>query len=407
MAALGEIPFGRYYGSVDATPLFVMLAGRYFDRTGDLETIRAHLAAHRSRARLDRSSTATATATASSSTSRATETGLANQGWKDSHDAIFHADGVAGAGADRALRGAGLRLCGEASRGGARRSARRTAPGAGAPRRRPRICTQAFERAFWCEDLGVYALALDGDKRPCRVVSSNAAQCLISGIAVPERARRIAEVARAAGHVLRWGLRTIRDGEARYNPMAYHNGSIWPHDTRWPRSACALRPQGRGGVPGRRSLGGGAALRAAAPAGAVLRLPRMGGEAPTRYPTACAPQAGRRPRRSCSFRRCSGSTWTAAVASSRCASRGCRRSRWLRLTRIVGRPGGAGFALRAARRRRRHQRDPKDRRRQWVTDCSSRSLFCNCRGHGLWTRTRPHPSPSHEVALRAAASAPA
>ncbi len=88
-----------------------------------------------------------------------------------------------------------------------------------------------FEREFWCEDLGLYALALDGRKRRCEVVSSNAGQCLLSGIATPAHARRVAEVMASPEVFSGWGIRTIGTDERRYNPMSYHNGSVWPHDT--------------------------------------------------------------------------------------------------------------------------------------------------------------------------------
>ena len=191
MAALGEMPFGRYYGSVDATPLFVMLAGAYYERTGDRAFVETLWPQRRARAATGSSATATATATASSSTRARPTNGLVHQGWKDSDDSVFHADGTPGRGADRAVRGAGLRL---------RRAPRRRPswpralgkPGVRrrASARRPSSCASAFEQAFWCEELGTYALALDGDKRPCRVRTSNAGHVLFTGIASRERARR-------------------------------------------------------------------------------------------------------------------------------------------------------------------------------------------------------------------------
>ena len=89
---------------------------------------------------------------------------------------------------------------------------------------------QQFEAAFWCEELSTYALALDGDKRPCRVRTSNAGQCLFTGIASPERARRVARTLLGPESFSGWGIRTVATPEVRYNPMAYHNGSVWPHD---------------------------------------------------------------------------------------------------------------------------------------------------------------------------------
>ena len=87
-----------------------------------------------------------------------------------------------------------------------------------------------FEEQFWCDDLGTYALALDGRKRPCRVRASNAGHCLYTGIASPERGRRVAESLLEADFFTGWGIRTLAKNEARYNPLSYHNGSVWPHD---------------------------------------------------------------------------------------------------------------------------------------------------------------------------------
>jgi glycogen debranching enzyme len=150
----------------------------------------------------------------------------------------------------------------------------------------------AFEERFWCDDLGVYALALDGAKRPCRVVSSNAAHCLMSGIVSRERANRLADTVMRDGLFSGWGVRTIREGEARYNPMAYHNGSIWPHDTALVALGLARYGLKRDVV----RLAEG--LFAAAQQFELRRLPelfcgfgRHQGESPTRYPTACSPQA--------------------------------------------------------------------------------------------------------------------
>src|SRR4029077_6357262 len=89
---------------------------------------------------------------------------------------------------------------------------------------------QRFEEVFWCEDLSTYALALDGKKRPCRVRTSNAGQCLFTGIVGPERAKRVAQTLLSEDSFSGWGIRTVAASEARYNPMSYHNGSIWPHD---------------------------------------------------------------------------------------------------------------------------------------------------------------------------------
>src|SRR5262249_39974740 len=89
---------------------------------------------------------------------------------------------------------------------------------------------ERFEDAFWCEDLGIYALALDGAKRRCKVRTSNAGQLLFSGMIREDRARKVAADLMRPHFFSGWGIRTVALGEVRYNPMSYHDGSIWPHD---------------------------------------------------------------------------------------------------------------------------------------------------------------------------------
>ena len=187
MARLNEVPFGLYYGSVDSTPLFVLLAGQYVQTTGDIETLRA-LAGDPTRVELDRRP-------GRSGPGRlrrifpASEKGLVNQGWKDSHDAIFHADGTLARGPIALARCRAMFTRPSAYRGARRLGARRSAR---ALREQAEHLAARFEEAFWCEELGTYALALDGEKSPCRVRSSNAGQVLFSGIARADRAERIA-----------------------------------------------------------------------------------------------------------------------------------------------------------------------------------------------------------------------
>ena len=228
MAALREVPFGRYYGSIDSTPLFVMLAGAYLERTGDLETI-GRLWPH-IRAALewierygDRDGDGFVEYATQS------EKGLVNQGWKDSQDAIFHADGALAKGpiavvevqayvyaAWRSAQEIAHRLEDEIQ-------ANQFAAKANAMRRR-------FDEHFFDEALGTYALALDGDKRRCRVRASNAGHALFAGVAYPERASSVVSALMGSAGFCGWGVRTVASTEARYNPMSYHNGSVWPHD---------------------------------------------------------------------------------------------------------------------------------------------------------------------------------
>jgi glycogen debranching enzyme len=228
MAALGEIPFGRYYGTVDATPLFVVLAGEYHHVTGDTEFVRSIWPnVEQALAWIDRYGDPDGDGFVEYRNDSAA--GLRNQGWKDSHDSVFHADGAEPEGP--------LALCEvQGYVYDAKRHASRLATELGMPERARELASQArrlrrrFDRSFWLEDLGTYALALCGDKRPCRVLTSNAGQCLVSRIAMPERAVRVARTMMGERMFSGWGVRTLAEGEPRYNPMSYHNGSVWPHD---------------------------------------------------------------------------------------------------------------------------------------------------------------------------------
>src|SRR5262245_42194438 len=172
MAALGEVPFALYYGSVDSTPLFVLLAGLYFERTGDAATLEALWPAIAAAlgwidgpGDRDRDGFL--------EYARATEQGLQNQGWKDSLDSVFHADGRL---ADGPIALAEVQAYVYAAKQLLARAARRIgqAERAAALESEAQALAERFEQAFWCPDIGMYALALDGAKRPCRVRTSNA-----------------------------------------------------------------------------------------------------------------------------------------------------------------------------------------------------------------------------------------
>src|SRR5258706_27803 len=228
MAALREVPFAQYYGSVDATPLFVLLAGLYVERTGDEETL-AELWPSIEAALRWINGPGDPERDGFVEYRRASDQGLANQGWKDSYDAIFHADGRLAEGyiALAEVQGyvfAGKRL---AARCALRLGKTELAQQLEAEAKR---LAERFEEAFWCDDLGTYALALDGDKQPCKVRSSNAGHLLFSGMVREDRARKVAADLMRSHFFTGWGIRTVALGEARYNPMSYHDGSIWPHD---------------------------------------------------------------------------------------------------------------------------------------------------------------------------------
>jgi len=290
MAALGEIPFGSYYGSIDSTPLFLMLAGDYLRRTDDAAFIRTIWPAIESALWwLERHGDPDGDGFLEYR--RRTEAGLRNQGWKDSEDSISHGDGSLAEGA--------IALCEvQAYAYGALQAASflHTAMGmpeeAGACAARAADLRSRFLREFWRDGLGSYALALDGEKRPCDVVASNAGHALWSGVATREHAASIARRLMTPTSFSGWGVRTLDEGEARYNPMSYHNGSVWPHDNsivalglaRYGFTAEALRIM--------------TGLFEASISMPMHRLPelfcgfaRREDEGPTLYPVACVPQA--------------------------------------------------------------------------------------------------------------------
>ena len=290
MAHLREVPFGRYYGSVDSTPLFVLLLGEYFGRTGDIDTVRelwpnALAALNWMNVYGDRDGDGFV------EYYRQTKEGLANQGWKDSQDAIFHRDGRFAEG-PIALCEVQAYVYGAKHHASILSAALGDHAAADALRRQAQALRENFETQFWCEELGVYALALDGKKRPCRVVSSNSGQVLLTGIAAPERAQRVAQTLLGPGCFSGWGVRTLGTSEPHYNPMSYHNGSVWPHDN----GIIALGLARYGHARATAQIFG--ALFDAARYMELRRLPelfcgflRRQHNAPTQYPVACSPQS--------------------------------------------------------------------------------------------------------------------
>jgi glycogen debranching enzyme len=290
MAALGEVPFGRYYGSVDATPLFVMLTGAYLDRTGDMAFAR-EIWPHVARALAWMEGDGDPDGDGFVEYARRSPDGLVQQGWKDSYDSVFHSDGT--------LAEAPIALCEVqgyviAALDAAASMAERLGMD-GDPvllRRRAERIRERFEECFWCEDIATYALALDGLKRPCRVRASNAGHALFCGVASESRAALVMQGLMAEDSFSGWGIRTLSSKEARYNPMSYHNGSVWPHD-----NAVIAAGFARYGFheAATRVL---AALFEASLHFDLRRTPelycgfgRTRDAGPTLYPVACAPQA--------------------------------------------------------------------------------------------------------------------
>jgi glycogen debranching enzyme len=285
LAACREIPFIPYYGSVDATPLFLVLLGEYLHWTGDLDFARQLWpAAERALAWIESGG-------GYLRYHRRSPVGLEHQGWKDSQDAIMHAAGELAKGPIALVEAQGYAF---AALLAVERVARALGRGdvAGRCRERAGRLRERFEAEFWMDDEGFYALALDGQDRSCRVIASNPGHLLWTGIAAPSRAEMVARRLLLDDMFTGWGIRTLSARERLYNPMSYHNGSVWPHDT-----ALAAVGMARYRLVEPFTLAATALFEAVHHFEAA-RLPelfcgfrRVEGYGPTRYPVACSPQA--------------------------------------------------------------------------------------------------------------------
>nr|MBA3234575.1 amylo-alpha-1,6-glucosidase [Chloroflexota bacterium] len=290
MALAGETPHDAYYGSIDSTLLWLMLLGEVHAWTADdvmLERLwpnaLAALGWLETSGDLDGDGFV--------EYRRRSERGLLNQGWKDSGDAIRHLDGRPAEGPIALAEVQGYAYA-------ARRSMARLARHRGETELAARIDSDAdalrerFDTAFWMPDAGFYAMALDGQKRAVASIGSNAGQALWAGIVAPERAARVAERLLAPDMFSGWGIRTFAAGQAGYNPVGYHTGSIWPHDN----ALIAAGLKATGTADGANLVAG--RLIEAAQWFPDLRLPelfcgfaREDVGAPVAYPVACSPQA--------------------------------------------------------------------------------------------------------------------
>lgn len=290
MAMMGEVPFRHYYGSIDSTPLFIMLAGQYLERTGDLAFVRGiwpqiEAALGWIDSHGDRDGDGYV------EYGRYTDQGLVNQGWKDSYDSVFHADGSLAQG-PIALAEVQAYVYGAWVAAAAILDRLDDTEKAAMFRDKASALQERFDIDFFDEALGTYVLALDGDKRPCRVRSSNAGHVLFTGFAKQDRVGRVIETLMAPSSLSGWGIRTIATTEARYNPMSYHNGSVWPHDNALIAAGFArygFRAEAATIFEG---------LTAASTYVDLRRLPelfcgfpRRPAQGPTFYPVACIPQA--------------------------------------------------------------------------------------------------------------------
>jgi glycogen debranching enzyme len=290
MAATGELPFRPYYGSVDSTPLWLVLLAETWAWTGDREVVdRLWPNALAALEWIDRWGDADGDGFVEYQ--RRTDRGLVNQGWKDSHDSVRTRDGE--------LVGGPIALCevqGYVYR--ARLGMAELARLRGENDFADRLETQAaelrerFEREFWMEDVGYYAMALDGGKQPADAITSNPGQVLWSGLPSPQRARQVADRLLGPELFSGWGIRTYAADQPGYNPIGYHIGTVWPHDT-----AIIAAGLKRYGLHDEASRLVGSVFEAAQRF-PEFRLPelfcgfdRETSPHPVPYPVACSPQA--------------------------------------------------------------------------------------------------------------------
>jgi glycogen debranching enzyme len=290
MTNTGELPFSKYYGSADATPLFVMLCGKYLQRSGDIPFARK-MWPHMERALTWIDHFGDQDGDGFVEYARKTDHGIENQAWKDSFDSVFHQDGT--------LAGAPIAICEvQGYVFAAKKQAAFVAKQLGFTdvarelEQQARSLQQRFNHVFWDPGLPGYVLGLDRDKKPCRVRASNMGHLLFSEIASPKHARVTADLLMEDRFFSGWGIRTLAQGEPRYNPMSYHNGSIWPHDN-------ALIAEGFAAYGFKKEAG--RVLKAMCDMSRYTELNRFPelfcgfrqrpNQGPTLYPVACSPQA--------------------------------------------------------------------------------------------------------------------
>jgi glycogen debranching enzyme len=290
MARLGEIPHTPYYGTIDATPLFLILLGRHAAWTGEL-TLFNELRSHIDAALAWITAYGDLNGDGYVEYASTSGKGLVNQGWKDSGDAIVNADGslatppIALVEVQGYVYGAKCALADLYERAGEPEQAGRL-------RQEAEDLRGRFNRDFWLEDQGFYALALQADRRPVAVLSSNPGHALWAGIADAEKAQRTVERLMRDDMFNGWGIRTLSEHERGYNPLGYHLGTVWPHDNAI--IAAGFRRYGFDGAMRRVFT----AVVEAAMSFTHYRLPELFAGfrreeygVPVRYPVACHPQA--------------------------------------------------------------------------------------------------------------------
>ena len=290
MAAAGEVPHTPYYGSVDATPLFIVLLSEYVQWTGDLATLDellpvAELALRWIERFGDRDRDGFL------EYERRTRKGLRNQGWKDSHDGIPFARGTPAEPPIAVVEAQGYAV-------DARRRMARIYRTLGRHDEAARLLADAralvkhIDERFWMEDEGTFAVALDREKRQVDAVTSNPGHLLFSRAVSDARAERVVASLLSPAMWSGWGIRTLAKGQPAYNPLSYHNGTVWPHDNSM--AAMGMAYYGMTRRAGRVLD----ALWSAAQNFRHLRLPELfcgldrdAGQFPVHYPVACSPQA--------------------------------------------------------------------------------------------------------------------
>jgi glycogen debranching enzyme len=290
LARTGELPHRPYYGSVDSTPLWLVLLDETYRWTGDLDLVRSlwpnALAALEW---IDRHGDRDGDGFVEYE--RRTRAGLLNQGWKDSGDAIRHRDGtladtpIALVEVQGYVYDAKRRLSGLADRLGEHELSARLAREADELRRR-------FDEAFWMPDVKYYAIALDGAKRQVGTIGSNPGHCLWSGIVPEERVDAVVDHLLDPTMDCGWGIRTYASGQPGYNPVGYHTGTVWPHDNAL--IAAGMKRAGRHEAADRVA----SRMFEAAQRSPDFRLPELFcgfdrglADMPVPYPVACSPQA--------------------------------------------------------------------------------------------------------------------
>jgi glycogen debranching enzyme len=291
LAVFGERPHSPYFGSADATPLFLVVLDEYERWTGDVETVRRLEGSARAALEwMERYGDLDGDGYIEYRT-RNPRTGLANQCWKDSANSILYPDGRIAP-----LPRACCEIQGYAydARVRVARLAREVWGDPGLAERLEADAAKlkaAFDRDFWLAEKGFYALALDGDKAPVPTLTSNIGHLLWSGIVADERVESVVNHLLGEQMFSGWGVRTLADGQGAYNPIEYHNGTVWPHDTAL--IAAGLARYGRRHEANRL----GVALLEAAPhfqhrlPEVFAGYPRAMTRVPVEYPSACSPQA--------------------------------------------------------------------------------------------------------------------